>query len=363
MKTFCLMFLISGLVLCCSSGVSGDELTPAQIAEKTMPAVVLIKSAGDFGEQAGSGFIVDSSGTIITNLHVIKGAKTVGIKLKNGDIYEQVRIRAYDDRKDLAVIQVSGFGLPTIELGDSGLVKAGDRVVLIGNPFGLEGSVSSGIVSGLRNIEAGLTIIQTDAAANPGNSGGPLIDSMGKVIGVLSFKIRGAESLNFVIPINYARGMLATKDSFTLEEFRTKVGKTNDLFTGEQASAFPTRWKSMNTGDKGIIRIDGDNVYFEHIPSVQLKQFILFHAGELKKVGDKYIGEIRLIMKCPYNDFWTGKQINTCTFNSNIEINLLKPTRIEGFTLEQKNPKIDCRKCSLGPGGEMIMKPFTWIPE
>jgi serine protease Do len=107
----------------------------------------------------------------VTNLHVIEGATSVAVKLASGDVHDQVRVRAFDQRKDLAVIQVSGFNLPRVEFGDSDAVQPGQPVVLIGSPLRvLEGSVSTGVVSGVRTLEdAGFRVIQTDAAANPGN--------------------------------------------------------------------------------------------------------------------------------------------------------------------------------------------------
>ena len=116
------------------------QLTPAAIAKKAIPAVVFIKGITTDGKQStASGFLVDSSGTIVTNFHVVQGMKALAIKVPNGDIYDQVRIRAFDERKDLAIIQVQGFGLPSLELGDSDDLQPGAPVTLVGNPLGLEG--------------------------------------------------------------------------------------------------------------------------------------------------------------------------------------------------------------------------------
>src|SRR5207247_4243274 len=102
--------------------LQGELVKTADIARRVTPAVVLIKTAGPSGETTGSGFIVDPSGTIVTNLHVIEGAASIALKLANGDIYDQVKIRAFDVRKDLAVIQIPGFGLPVVDVGNSDLV-------------------------------------------------------------------------------------------------------------------------------------------------------------------------------------------------------------------------------------------------
>ena len=210
------------------------EFSTAEIAKRVTPAVVLIAAAGPSGDSNGSGFIVNQSGTILTNLHVIEGATSIAVHLASGDRHDQVKIRAFDARTDLAVIQIPGFGLPIIEMGNSDVVRPGQPVVLIGNPLTvLEGSVSAGFVSGVRSLEkTGLRVIQTDAAANPGSSGEPLLDGRGRAVGILSFKLRGTESLNFVIPINYARGLLTSTESFGIEELAKRLSANDDdLFT------------------------------------------------------------------------------------------------------------------------------------
>ena len=239
------------------------DLTPAEIATKTAPAVVLIKATRGSESVAASGFIVDQSGTIVTNLHVVKGATAVAVRLASGEVFDQIQVKAFDERKDLAVLQVLGFHLPTVELGDSDTVRPGNPVVLIGNPLGvLQGSVSTGVVSAVRMLENdGYRVIQTDAAANPGNSGGPLLDGAGRVIGVLSFKIAASENLNFVIPVNYVRGLLASTQSFGLDELARRLTQTTDLFTRAPTptpTPFPSRWRSLTSGSTKGIRIDGD---------------------------------------------------------------------------------------------------------
>ena len=220
-------------------GAAAADLKPSEIAKRTIPAVVVIKSQTSKGQGTASGFLVDSSGTIVTNFHVIDGATALAVKLVGGDVYDQVRVRAFDQRKDLAVIQIPAFGLPTVPLGNSDSLAVGEPVVLVGNPMGLEASVSSGLVSGIRDA-GGFRVIQTDAAANPGNSGGPLVNAQGQVVGVLSFKMRGAESLNFVIPVNYARGLIASSGSLSLAEVARQVGGTPDPSQALKAKPCPS---------------------------------------------------------------------------------------------------------------------------
>lgn len=341
---------------------SAADLSPAQIATRAGPTVVSIKTSGPSGESTASGFLVDPSGTIITNLHVIEGARAIAVKLANGDVYDQVRIRSFDARKDLAVIQIPGYGLPTVELGDSDTVQAGQSVVLIGNPLGvLEGSLSAGVVSAIRTLEgAGFRVIQTDAAANPGNSGGPLLNSGGKAIGVLSFKLRGTESLNFVIPINYARGLLASAESFGIEDLpkRLAAGGT-DLFAPGKTQ-FPVRWKSLASGTTKLVRVEGEHMYVETLVTEEQKRFGVFYLAELKKTGDKYAGVIRSGGTCVYYNWLNEEKQNFCRSEEPFEITVLTPTRIEGTTV-RPGTKFDCGKCQWR--GKPERSSFVWIPE
>jgi serine protease Do len=185
-------------------------LRPAEIAARTRPAVVFISADTPAGESVGSGFIVDLMGTVVTNLHVVEGATAIRVKLASGLAYDHVRVRAVDDRTDLAILQLAGFGLPSLALGDSDSLRPGDPVVLLGNPRGREGGVSSGTVRGMRTTESGLRVIEMDATADGGSSGGPLLAIDGRVVGVLSFKLKGARRSKFAIPINYARRLISS---------------------------------------------------------------------------------------------------------------------------------------------------------
>lgn len=161
----------------------------------------------------GSGFIVDATGTILTNAHVVNGADQVTVTLKDGRKFEG-EVKGADEVTDLAVvkIRVQGGGLPTSELGDSDQVEVGDWAIAVGNPFGLDNTVTLGIVSTLNRPSATagipekrLDFIQTDAAINPGNSGGPLLNEQGEVIGINTAIRANAMGIGFAIPINKAK--------------------------------------------------------------------------------------------------------------------------------------------------------------
>ncbi|MGB3533629.1 MAG: HhoA/HhoB/HtrA family serine endopeptidase [Microcoleaceae cyanobacterium] len=159
----------------------------------------------------GSGFILTSDGQIITNAHVVEGASVVQVVLKDGRRFEG-RVLGTDEVTDVAVIKIDVDNLPTVPLGNSEELSPGEWAIAIGNPLGLDNSVTVGIISatGRSSSDVGVPdkrigFIQTDAAINPGNSGGPLLNGRGEVIGMNTAIISGAQGLGFAIPINKAR--------------------------------------------------------------------------------------------------------------------------------------------------------------
>jgi len=162
-------------------------------------------------EGSGSGFIINSGGQILTNAHVVDGADTVTVTLKDGRTFDG-KVLGEDRITDVAVIKIAANNLPTIALGNSEALQPGEAVIAIGNPLGLNNTVTSGILSatGRSGSDIGASdkrvdYIQTDAAINPGNSGGPLLNAEGQVIGMNTAILRGAQGLGFAIPINTAQ--------------------------------------------------------------------------------------------------------------------------------------------------------------
>lgn len=205
------------------------SLNTAQIAKRVSPSVVVIQGKAESGDVLGSGFIVSKDGKIVSNLHVIRDMKTASVQLANGEVFDSVSVLAIDERRDLAIVQIAGFNLSALELGNSDVLAVGEPLVIVGSPRGLEGTVTAGILSSVRDSGEGFKVLQTDAAVNPGNSGGPLLNNKGQAIGVVSFKLRSAEGLNFAIPINYVRGLLNNlHEPMSLEQMRRSlVGTTS----------------------------------------------------------------------------------------------------------------------------------------
>ena len=210
-------------------------LTTAQIAKRVAPSVVVIQGKTDSGNVLGSGFIVSKDGKIATNLHVIRDMKTASVQLANGKMFGSVSVLATDERRDLAIVQIAGFDLPALDLGDSDAITIGEPLIIVGSPRGLEGTVTAGILSSVRDSGEGFKVLQTDAAVNPGNSGGPLVNNKGHAIGVVSFQLRSTQGLNFAVPINYVQRLLTSlHPPLTLEQMRK--GLPDQRRTDQQAN-------------------------------------------------------------------------------------------------------------------------------
>ena len=179
----------------------------------------------------GSGFVVSSDGLIITNAHVVEGSDKVTVTLKDGKTYEG-EVMGTDSLTDVAVIKIEADNLPAVTFADSDNLQPGEWAIAIGNPLGLDNTVTTGIVSatGRSSAQVGVadkrvSFVQTDAAINPGNSGGPLLNAKGEVIGVNTAIIQNAQGLGFAIPVNAARDIA--------EELIAK-GKVDHPFLGIQ---------------------------------------------------------------------------------------------------------------------------------
>src|SRR5438034_2050067 len=214
--------------------LDSDEQNNISVYRKNIGSVVNVTSkavAFDFfyglvpQEGQGSGFIIDHDGHILTNYHVIAEARQVEVTLHNRKKY-RATVVGTDRSHDLAIIQIKAPDLVPMTLGDSKNLQVGQKVYAIGNPFGLSGTLTSGIVSSIRSVQEpeGVTIdeaIQTDAAINPGNSGGPLLNSRGEVIGIntmIASNSGQSAGIGFAIPINTAKAVL--NDLLTLGRVR-----------------------------------------------------------------------------------------------------------------------------------------------
>ena len=191
----------------------------ASLYERVSPSVVSIqvtkinkaKPQRRFETVVGSGVVIERDGHVLTNAHVVDGAASLSITLDSGT-RTPARVLGMDTVTDLALLRIeTPSPLPAARLGDSSALHVGDEVVAIGNPMGLEQTMTRGIVSGLNRILPGLAeqpMIQTDAPINPGNSGGPLVDRCGSVVGINTFISEEANSIGFALPINAGKAIL-----------------------------------------------------------------------------------------------------------------------------------------------------------
>jgi len=185
--------------------------TAADIAKKWNGSVVLVRLLDDRENEigSGSGFVIGPE-LVATCYHVVAGGVAAQVKTADRIVYPVTGVAAFDRARDLAILRVSKLrDVPAVDMGDSKSVKPGEPVVVMGSPLGLEGSISDGIVSGLRDLEKYGEVIQVSAPVSPGNSGGPLFNSEGRVIGVMQFTRTAGQNLNFGIPVNTLKDLMS----------------------------------------------------------------------------------------------------------------------------------------------------------
>lgn len=206
-------FILLSVMPVAAQNYAPDELINISVYEKINPAIVSIDANLDDGFSAGTGCVIRADGVILTGSHVIDGAKEIDVTTYDGKVYKASVLAKMGKNKDLALLKIEPKkSLRTIAFGDSEDIKVGQKVLAIGNPFGFSGTLTSGIVS---RIDYAKGRIQTDAAINPGCSGGPLLNSQGEVIGI-SQSIYNPDNnisnigIGFAIPVNEAKNFIET---------------------------------------------------------------------------------------------------------------------------------------------------------
>ncbi len=208
-----------------------NRLVSASVVEITTEQVVTSSFFSQYiTEGAGSGVIIDESGLIVTNQHVIDSARSVTVRLNDGQTYSASLIGA-DESEDIAILKIEASGLTACTFGDSDLLEVGDEVIAIGNPLGtLGGTVTNGIISATgRKVKIDgneMTLLQTNAAISPGNSGGGLFNTSGRLIGIVNAKSSGeyAEGLGFAIPTNHAKSIIEDLINFGYVRGKVDLG-------------------------------------------------------------------------------------------------------------------------------------------
>lgn len=188
-----------------------DEMTNINVYEKINPAIVAIDAKIPSGTSSGSGCIINPNGTILTSSHVIIDSNDITVTIANGETYKATILKSIGDNNDLALLKIyTNKPLKTITFGDSKNIRVGQKVLAIGNPFGFKGTLTLGIVS---RIDYQRNKIQTDAAINPGSSGGPLLNTSGEVIGINQAIYNPDNNtsnigIGFAVPINSIKAHL-----------------------------------------------------------------------------------------------------------------------------------------------------------
>ena len=217
---------------------------------RAQESIVVIEP--DVGQ--GSGVLLESNGVLVTNLHVIEDASDFSVRIHTGERFEDIGVIDVDEVKDLAILKVKGYDLPSALLGNSNDVKSGQDVFAIGAPRGLEQTVSRGIVSAVRVLESGFKSIQTDAAISPGSSGGGLFNEASELIAILAAFRGDGQNLNFAIPVNYVRGMMGQSVRYSEAEFVEMTWQTPSF--GKPATEISSLEKLKRWTQK--LSVDGD---------------------------------------------------------------------------------------------------------
>lgn len=187
--------------------------TPRQIAASAHAALLMIRVLGADGDTLGlgTGFLVSADGKFVTSYHVIQDAARLSVKLLDGAEFRNVSLVAADPASDLALMQIPGVsGLPAMTMGSDAQMEMGDRVFVMGNPLGMGGTFTDGMVSAKRPLQ-GVSMLQISAPISPGSSGGPVMNERGEVIGVATMMVMGGQNLNMAVPVRYLSPMLASR--------------------------------------------------------------------------------------------------------------------------------------------------------
>ena len=243
----------AALVLIGQVGLARQDTayTIPELVQEMSPGVVSVAVVDRDGNvlTRGSGFIVDSSGLIVTAHHLIDGAVYAMVKTQDGEIYDRIDVVDYDRRRDVAIISIRPFSvLQALKLAPMDNLVIGEGAVAIGNPQGFDHSVSEGLISGYRQM-TGYRLIQTTAPLSPGSSGGPLFTMDGSVVGLTNYQLSAdrTQNLNFAVPIAYVRTLLDRPSSpMPLEEFATRMERAPTLPDTSDPSLNRSTWRVIH---------------------------------------------------------------------------------------------------------------------
>jgi S1-C subfamily serine protease/cytochrome c-type biogenesis protein CcmH/NrfG len=238
-----------------------EEFSTEEVAQRSTPSVMLVVC----GDSQGTGFMVSENGLLVTNHHVIEGAKKMFVKSNTGGIHEVESVVAVDKDRDLAVLKVGVRNIKPLVLADAPTVNPGAKVVVIGNPQGLESTITEGIVSAKRGLSGYGEVLQITAPISPGSSGSPVFNIKGEVVGIATFKRLDGEALNFAIPSNRIIDLLKTIDQ-ARPELANKGYLPKEVAEG---SADQDRALSESTKYSEISAMQDERSFFEMLKTAK----------------------------------------------------------------------------------------------
>ena len=251
MKRFSLLFLIFATVALINVRAEIESIDLKALAKKARPAVMLLVVTDAAGKEiaTGTGFLVSSDGKLITNHHVIEGAASAVAKSENGGLFPVEGMLADDPKNDLVLLKLKGKDLPFLPLGKSENIEVGTRIAIIGSPLGLEGTMSEGIVSAVRELQGDIRKLQITAAISQGSSGSPVMNAQGDVVGIAAALMRNGQALNFAVPVEFGIRLMARVTPSTVPQLLDLSVNT----TGEDAiysdHDFRNAWAAKDNGD------------------------------------------------------------------------------------------------------------------
>jgi Flp pilus assembly protein TadD len=259
------MWLLGVGVLCLALRVHAEteQIDLKALAKKARPAVMLLAVSDADGKEiaTGTGFLVSSDGKLITNHHVIEGAASGVAKAENGGLFPVEGVLADDPKNDLVLLKVKGKDLPFLTFSTNENIEAGTRIAVIGSPLGLEGTLSEGIVSAVRDLLDDMKTLQITAAISPGSSGSPVLNAKGEVIGVARAQFIEGQALNFAVHVDAVRKLAAsaTDKPASLADGREKENTESAFFLSEEwekvaAAEQADDWVQMLKATQALVR-------------------------------------------------------------------------------------------------------------
>lgn len=327
-------YILILLMLIITTKISNAEMTTSQIAEEYSPSVVTIVALDENDQPLalGSGFFINGNGDIATNHHVLEGCFKAIIKTRKGDKGNVVEILKDDPELDLVIASTSLKDTKPIPFGDSDTITVGEDIIAIGNPAGLEGTISKGIISGIRKVDDS-KFIQITASISPGSSGGPVFNLSGKVIGIATAYLDYGQSLNFAMPINYLNSLKPLK--LNLASLPKKSESKSLQKDGSLVQVFEVYYHYNQYGGEDPQKLTYLDFAVKNIGNYPIKNIQIFfiyknYHGEIVSYSAKKIEETllsKLALQFSHNHgvkyFRNWSQVKNVYLEGEVEIRIL----------------------------------------